>query len=215
MSVLIADEHPLARRGMRVIAGSRLGRTVHEVHVLDEVQEAVLRYRPDLLIMDFMADPSAAAAVIRAVRDGGGPPILVVTSTCSRPVLFQVLNAGASGFLSKSRPPEEYRLAMQRLLKGETFLCPCAEKVLMEHACGAPGPPDVAVFQLDGEERRVLGEIAAGFTSAETASRIGRSERWVEAHRTALRHKLGARSRSELVHLALRCGCLQEEVDDA
>ena len=206
--VLIADQHPVARRGLRALIRKSNFRVVCEVAHPEEVLPAAEEHSVDILVMDLMSTPSIGSAVIRQVKERLTLPVLVVTAWPGDGVIVESLSAGVDGFTSKARPAHEYQFALERLRAGEMVLCPCAERLLVRELLVTRARELWGLEHLTSLERQLLHDIAAGYSSADIARSHGISVRLVETHRAALRQKLGAHNRAQLVRAALDSGLL-------
>jgi DNA-binding NarL/FixJ family response regulator len=205
--ILIADDHPIVRHGIVQLLNRQ-----PDLEVSGEAEDAEaalnqMRERHfDLLITDISMPGLSGLDLIRrvnATRDA--PPILVLSMHEESVYAERALSAGARGFVMKQEAPDKLVAAVRKLLAGGVYLsAQMEERMLMTLVRGKPAPgsePSLSV--LTEREFEVLQMIAQGLTSAQIAERINRSVKSVEAYRTSLRTKLGARTTVDLARLAL------------
>ncbi|NRQ39992.1 response regulator transcription factor [Nonomuraea sp. NN258] len=204
MRVLIADDHPIVRDGLRAALGGE-----PDLEIVGEAGDgaAAVRLaaelRPDLVLMDLRMpgmDGVTAIRELRARTGGDGPRVLVLT-TFDTDVL-PALEAGASGYLLKDAPPAELVRAVRATHRGETVLAPAVAGRLADNlrrpARGA----------LSKRELEVLRLVAAGATNREAAARLFISEASVKTHLLHVYAKLDVRDRAAAVGEAYRRGLL-------
>jgi DNA-binding NarL/FixJ family response regulator len=132
------------------------------------------------------------------------PPILVLSMHDESVYAERALSAGARGFVMKQEAPDKLVAAVRKLLAGGIYLSSqMEERMLMSLVKGKPATAEPSLSVLTEREFEVLQMIAQGLTSAQIAERINRSIKSVEAYRTSLRTKLGAKSTVDLARLAL------------
>ena len=193
--VLIADDHPVWRRGVRDLLSAE-----PDLDVVAEVADGegalrVLRTGGvDVAVLDMEMAPITGVEVSRSVRDEGLPVRVLALSSYDDPAYVQgLLRSGASGYLTKDQPPELIVEAVRAVAQGagRWFVTP------------APGAPDVGLSE---RERDVLALLAEGRSNAQIAEALFISENTVRTHLTAAYAKIGAGSAREAVAWAWRTG---------
>jgi len=146
-----------------------------------------------------------------------GTKVLVLSAHLEEAVLLQVLEAGGSGFVTKTSTHESLTRAISTVVQNEIFLDPSAAKVLVDHYKDAhskegkgTGAKDT-LGRLSAREREVLALTAEGHSSTEVAKLLRVSPKTVDTYRARIMGKLGLKHRSELVRFALRAGLLKVE----
>ena len=205
-SVLIVDDEPLVRHGLRGILESD-----PEVLVLGEAADGAeaislsRRLRPDVVCMDLrMPGVDGIRATERLVALPDPPRVLVLTTFGSDDHVLSALGAGASGFVLKRATAEAILSAVHAVAAGESLVFPEAVRALAaEHVrrlATYAGPP------LTEREAMVLRLVAAGMSNAEVADHLVVSVETVKTHVSRILAKLGARDRTQAVVIAYRTG---------
>ena len=213
--VLIIDDEALVRAGLRMILESDQDLTiVGEADDGEAAVEAVLRCRPDVVLMDIRmphVDGLAAMSAIRSIDTP--PPVLILTTFDLDDYVFRALQAGAAGFLLKDTPPRELIQAVRIVAAGDSMLSPSVTRRLIAHFAGdtRPGREEQALAHfadLTAREREVLVEVGRGMSNAEIGTALFMSEATVKAHVSRLLVKLGVANRVQVAILAHDAGLL-------
>ena len=210
ITVLLVDDQPLARAGLRRILEPQDGVTVvGECADGDEVLAAVDRLAPDVVVMDIRmrrVDGAEATRLLRARADA--PPVLVLTTFDDDETVAAALAAGAAGFVLKDAPGEDIVRATATVASGGSWLDPqVTGRVLAAYRRAAPRAPDSGVLDLlTPRERDVLTEVGRGATNAEVAAALHVSEATVKSHLGHVLVKLGLRDRAAAIVFAHRHG---------
>lgn len=204
ITVVIADDHAVVRRGLRQVLDSEKGlEVVAEASTLTDARRYLLGHHPDVLVLDLNLPEGLSLDAIPDIRaEFPGTQIVVLTMQDEPAYARQALSAGALGYVLKEAAEAELVEAVRRAAEGDTFLNP---RLGARVATAPPaGPPD----GLSEREVEVLEMIALGHTNAEIAGQLYLSVRTVETHRAHIQHKLRLGSRAELVRYALDHGLL-------
>jgi NarL family two-component system response regulator LiaR len=200
--VVIADDHPLLRRGLE--AALQLYDDIELAAQADDGAEAVAiceRIQPDVVLMDLvMPGLEGAAATREVLRRCPGAKVLVLTSYSDEALIQEALNAGAIGYLMKDVSGAQLAEAIRRAHDGRPTLAPEAAEVLMRQVA-APGAQG---DDLTPRERQVLRLLADGLTNTEIAERLVVSLSTVKGHVSSVMAKLGASTRTEAAIIAVR-----------
>jgi two-component system, NarL family, response regulator NreC len=202
--VMIVDDHPIVRHGIAQLLN---GQTDMEVIAEAEDAESAVRQLRDqtfeLLIVDISMPGLSGLDLIRRIKTKDAQlPILVLSMHDESVYAERALAAGARGFLMKHEATEKLVSAVRKLLGGGVYLSRSLEERMFQTFVGGQ-VVDEPLKRLTEREFEVLQLIAQGLTSAQIAKRINRSIKSVEAYRTAIRSKLGAKSTVDLARLAL------------
>jgi len=205
--VVLADDHPVVRDGLRSLLASLPGvELVAEAATGREaVREAVL-HRPDVVVMDLhMPELDGIAATHEIVRAVPGAAVLVLTMFDDDDSVFAAMRAGARGYLLKGAGQAEISGAIRAVAAGQAIFGPgVAARVLGYFA--APPRPDVPFPDLTAREREVLDLIAAGLTNTAVAARLGLAAKTVANHLSAIFTKLQVAGRAEAIAVARQGG---------
>ncbi|MFJ9778657.1 response regulator transcription factor [Amycolatopsis sp. NPDC101161] len=205
--VLLVDDEPLIRAGLRAIVDSEPGLTVvGEAADGAEVPGLVARLRPDVVLMDVRmpaVDGIRATAHLMSTVDVP-PKVVVVTTFENDDYVYDALLAGASGFLLKRARPEEIVTAIRTVMTGESLLFPAAIRRLAAHH--GPSGDGLAGAGLTEREREVLRLMAAGLSNVEIAGELYVGIQTVKTHVGNVLAKLGARDRTQAVIRAYDSG---------
>ena len=207
LGVLLVDDEPLIRAGLRAIIDSEPGLGVlGEASDGAEVPGLVARLRPDVVLMDVRmpaVDGIRATAHLMSTVDNP-PKVIVVTTFENDDYVYDALRAGASGFLLKRSRPEEIVAAIRTVVVGESLLFPAAIRRLAAQA--APAPEGLAGVGLTEREREVLRLMATGLSNVEIAGELYLGIQTVKTHVGNILAKLGARDRTQAVVRAYDSG---------
>ncbi|MDT0473892.1 response regulator transcription factor [Streptomyces sp. DSM 41014] len=213
VTVLLVDDEPLVRTGLRAILEAQPDITVvGEAADGAAVVPLVRRLRPDVVAMDvrmpLMDGIEATRAVLRTVADP--PKIVVVTTFENDAYVYEALRAGADGFLLKRAGPAEIVHAVRLVAEGESLLFPASVRQLAV-AHGNSGGDRAARgamerARLTEREGEVLRLMAGGLSNAEIAARLVVGTETVKSHVSAVLMKLGARDRTQAVIAAYESG---------
>jgi two-component system response regulator NreC len=203
ISIVLADDHTVVRRALRVLLEAEAG---FEVVAEAEDAEGAIRYlrghKPDVLILDLNMPGRASLEAIPDMREAS-PETKIVVLTMQREPAFarQALQLGVLGYMLKEAADDELVQAVRSAAAGDTYLQP---------ALGArlAAEPEAAT-DLSERETGVLRLIALGHTNAEIAEKLYISVRTVETHRAHIQQKLGVSTRAELVRSALSRGLVE------
>jgi two-component system response regulator NreC len=200
-SVIIADDHAVVRKGLRLLIDAAPGLSV--IAEAGTVPDAVLKtraLRAGVLVLDLnMPGGSSLEAILQLREDAPGTAIVVLTMQNDPAFARKALQAGAAGFVLKEAADDELLEAIRQAASGGTYLNPSLGARLAAAPPEPVGPPD----GLSERELAVLRLIALGYTNGEIASELHFSVRTVESHRAHIQQKTGHASRAELVRYAL------------
>lgn len=210
--VLLADDHTLVRRGVRLILNSD-----PELEVVAEAgdgAEAVAlakSSRIDLAVLDVAMPRMTGLQAAKAISRQSSPPrILMLSMYDNEQYFFESLKAGASGYVLKSVADQDLISACHAALRGEPFLYPGVLSALMRnYLARARRGEDLSARVLTSREDEVLKLIAEGYSSKDIADTLVISLKTVERHRSNILQKLGMRDRTELTRYAIRAGLIE------
>ena len=213
--ILLADDQPLVRTGLRTILEDAGGfDVVGEAGDGIEAVAKVATLGPDVVLMDVRMprlDGIAATRQIRAAPDS--PRVVVLTTFDLDEYVYAGLRAGASGFLLKDTLAPDLVSAIRVVVAGDAVVAPSATRRLVERFLDTTPEPDRARAQslsaLTDREREVLGLLARGLSNAEIAAELFLSEGTVKTHVSRVLAKLSLRDRVQAVVLAYETGLVR------
>jgi two-component system, NarL family, response regulator NreC len=205
MRIILADDHALMRRSLRLLLDSEADlEVIAEADDLALVVRHVHGQRPHVLVLDLGMPGGSSIDAIKRLREQVPETHVVVLTMEDSPVFAQqALNAGAVGFVLKDSADEDLPAAVRSAARGEEYVSPR----IVAHLGGVR--KSLGDDKLSPREAEVLRLIALGHTSVEIAERLHLSPRTIETHRTRIHRKLGIAARSDLVRYALRRGMLK------
>ena len=203
--VLIADDHAVFRAGLRAIVDAHPDTScIADVGDGRAAIEETLRLRPDVCVLDVRMPKLDGIAAIAPIVSACTSRVLMLTTYDSETVLAQALQAGASGFLLKSLPPEELIGAIRIVARGDSVIDPAMTRRLASRVADslAPVPTPAAVSTLTAREYEVLLLVAEARSNAEIAAELVVSEETIKTHVSRILAKLGVRDRIHAVVFA-------------
>jgi DNA-binding NarL/FixJ family response regulator len=213
--ILIADTQSLTTLGLRhLIVGNSLGEIVAEITDFIQLKEKLLTISPHLLIIDYQKVVNLRLDFFLEIRSRyPATRLLVISTDEDKDRIFQVLEFGVSGYLTKECSSEEILLAIKSILKGEKFFCHKIYNLLLEKK-NRKNEPAVS-NQLSTREREVLKLIVEGNSTQKIADRLNVSYHTINSHRKSIIKKLKIKSPTELVIHALDLGILSAKYQPA
>jgi DNA-binding NarL/FixJ family response regulator len=212
-SVVLVDDHPIVREGIRrVLTTQQEFTVVEETHLGLAGLDAVERLRPDLAIVDLLLPDLNGIEVTRRMRRASPHTRIVALSMYADDLhVLEVLRAGATAYIVKGASAEEILCALREALAGRPYLSvPLTNHVIEAYASPALATPRKAdrYELLTTREREVLEWLARGLTYAEIAEKLTISPRTAETHRTNLMRKLDLRTQADITLYAIRRGLI-------
>jgi len=208
--VLVVDDHPVVREGLRSYLGTRDGlEVVGEAEDAEGAVSAARELAPDVVLLDLvMPGGGGISALPRLIELDPAPRVLVLTSFGADDQALAAVRAGAAGWLGKDVPPAELESAIRTVHRGGSVLDPAiATRVLSEVAHPMGG--DAGLDQLTAREREVLALLGEGLTNRELAARLFVAEKTVKTHVSAVLSKLRLTDRTQAALFAVHHGLVE------
>jgi DNA-binding NarL/FixJ family response regulator len=212
--VILADDHPLIRAGIRLVL-ERLPRVevVGEASDGREVLDLAGTRRPDVVLMDItMPSLNGLEASERLLREFPGVRVIILSMHDNEEYYWRALKAGAAGYVLKTAAPTELAAALQRVMQGEIYLSrDISERFVKRFPLQGIAARKSPLEQLTGRQREVLQLIAEGQNTKRIADLLAVSPKTVEYHRMKLMDCLNVHDIPGLVRFALRVGLISQE----
>ncbi len=209
--VLVVDDHPIVREGICALLAvvgdiEVVGEAANGSEAIDMVREL----QPDVVLMDIaMPIMGGLEATRRICREFPKIKVLILTQYDDKEYVLPVIEAGATGFVSKAAASSELIDGIRSVHRGDSYLSPPAAKLVVEGYRYKAGRRTKDPYdQLTDRERDILKLMAEGHTNQEIADILIISRKTVEGHKTNLMAKLDIHNRTELVKYALRKGII-------
>jgi DNA-binding NarL/FixJ family response regulator len=209
--VVVVDDEPMVCAHLRTILGS-----ADDIEVVEEAHdgaagvEAVVRARPDVVLMDLRMPGTDGLTAIKRISELPNPPAVVVLTTFDADqYVLRALRAGASGFLVKSTPPEDMIGLVRVAAEGHTVLSPAAARRLIAASADSQTARDRArqlAAALTERETEVLACLGEGLSNAQIADRLYLSEATVKGYVSRMLVKLECANRTQVGLLAHDAG---------
>ena len=209
--VVIADDQPLVRTGLRMILSSEPDmEVVAEAADGNAAIEAVAAHRPNVVLMDVRMPGTDGIEATRVVTAGDDPPrVLVLTTFDLDEIVYDALRAGASAFLLKDASEERLTAAIRVVADGGSLFAPSVTRRLIEEFARRAPEPTGDLRGLTDRETEVLRLVARGMSNQEIAAHLFVTENTVKTHVARLLMKLGVRDRVQAVVAAYESGLVR------
>ena len=200
MRILIVDDHPLVREGVRTLINHQSGlEVVGEAADADGALEAIARLEPALVLTDIGMKQVSGIALAAQIRERWPAIHVIVLSMYDNPdYVHQAMQAGARGYVLKDAPSSDIVDAIRAVAAGDTFL----SASLSRQSARSDGPRPI----LSEREAEILACLARGMSSKQIAAEHDLSVRTVETHRQNIRRKLRIEGQAELIRYAVEHG---------
>jgi len=223
IKVILVDDHSLVRAGIRsliqniagveVIAEANNGRDA--IRLIDELV-------PDLVLLDIaMPELNGLEVISRISKENTDTKVIILSMHTNEEYVVQALKSGAAGYLLKDSAPNELEIAVNAVMRGETYLSPAISKHVVDNylkrisdvSTEKEKGPDI-FRQLTSRQREILQLIAEGNSTKEIANKLNVSIKTVETHRMQLMERIGIHDVAGLVRYAIRMGIITVKMPD-
>ena len=200
IGVLIVDDHPVVRVGLRsLLSHESTIEVVGDAATAAEAVAQAARLQPDVIIMDVRLPDSSGVEACREIRSADpGVYIVMLTSHADEDAVFNSIMAGAAGYLLKQVAGQELAQAIEAVAAGQSLLDPAVtHKVLEKIKRLATGRGISEISQLSAQEQKVLALVSEGMTNREVARALGLSDKTVKNYLSHVFEKLNLSRRAE------------------
>jgi len=210
LRILVADDHDLMRRGLKVLLDARQGWSVcAEASTGREAVTMAESLRPDIAILDIsMPELNGVEAARRILKLSPNTEVLILSMHYSDQLIREILEAGVRGYIVKSDSDRDLVIAIEALSNHKPFFTPRATELILSNYNQKGTSPDAQLERmgdrLTSREREIVQLLSEGKSSKEVASTLNISVKTAETHRANVMRKLDIHSVSELVRYAVR-----------
>ena len=204
MKVLIADDHAIVRRGLKLILSEEFSRVVFgEARNGQEVLDQVWKQDWDIVVLDITMPGRSGLEVLKELKQLRPKlPVLILSMHSEDQFGMRVLKAGAAGYMTKENVPEELVKAIKKVIAGGKYISPALAEQLAFHLEEDTGRP--LHEKLSDREYQVMRMIASGQTVKEIAVELVLSMKTISTYRTRILEKMKMKSSAELTHYAVK-----------
>jgi DNA-binding NarL/FixJ family response regulator len=204
--VLIVDDHPILRRGLRRLVEDQQDLVVcGEAETLDDVRAALDEQHPDILICDISSKNGNGIDLVRYAR-AHHPQLRILVLSALDETLYaeRMLAIGANGYITKESSTEEILASICCVLDGQIYVSEAIRRNVLRRYAGRMSPkPDDPINRLSNRELQILQMIGKGMGTRETAQSLHLSVKTVESHRQSIKRKLNLSTATQLTRFAV------------
>ncbi len=216
LRIVITDDHAVLRSGLRMLLESQADmEVVGEAFDATSALQAIQELHPDVMTVDLSMPGTDGFKLLRELKNVSPETRLVVLTMHDDPAYFRAaVSAGADGYVLKKAADNELMAGIRSSVEGQFYSTMDIDSDrafdVTAHATDGSQP---SIEQLSEREREVLTWVVQGLTNQQVADKLVLSVKTVESYRARLMHKLGLKTRAELVSLALNAGLLRPDMD--
>ncbi|MDT8316924.1 MAG: response regulator transcription factor [bacterium] len=203
IKVLIADDHPIVRQGLKqIISDSEDIAVTGEAATAQETLVGVAKNKFDVVLLDISMPGRSGIEIIKEIReDPSNPAVLILTSFPEEQYAVRALKSGASGYMVKRSAPDELVTAIRKVSTGGKYISSdLAETLAFNLETGEIKPHE----KLSNREYQVMCMIASGITISGVADKLSLSVKTISTHRSRILDKMGMKTNAELMHYAVK-----------
>jgi DNA-binding NarL/FixJ family response regulator len=206
--ILIVDDHPIVRQGLRRMFEAEADLAVcGEADTELAAREAIRTQQPDIVIVDLSLERGDGIELVREMHTEMPNLRMLVLSMHDETIYAErLLAAGAMGYIMKQAASDQLLTAVRRVLDGKTYVSSAVQASLDMRAGESSAASDAIdpVSRLSNREVQILNMVGRGMSSREIAQEFGLSVKTIESHRQTIKHKLGLATNSQLLQYAMK-----------
>ncbi len=205
--VLLVDDHPIVRQGLRRMLEAEFDLTVcAEADSEAAAREAIRAQKPDIVIVDLSLDRGDGIELVREMHAEDPQLRMLVLSMHDETIYAErLLAAGAMGYIMKQAASDQLLTAVRRVLEGRMYVSEAVQRSLDARAGESRGADATdPVSRLSNREVQILNMVGRGMSSRDIAAEFGLSVKTIESHRQTIKHKLGLATNSQLLQYAMK-----------
>lgn len=208
MKILIADDHPIIRTGIKKILGeSSCGFEIDEASSGEEILEKFSRNRYELVLLDISLPDMNGLDVLKIIKtQKPSIPVLVLSVHPVEQYAIRALRAGASGYITKASATQELMRAIEKVAQGGKYITPAVSEKLLEQL--DQSSPDPIHSNLSDRELEIMLQIASGKKLKEIAESLCISRKTVSTYRARIMRKMNVKSNAELTCYVMAQGLM-------
>jgi DNA-binding NarL/FixJ family response regulator len=204
--VLIVDDHPIVRQGLRRIVEDQDDLVVcGEAQTRDDVRAALAEQHPDVLICEISSKNGSGIDLVRYAR-AHHPQLRILVLSALDETLYaeRMLALGANGYITKDSSTDEFLASMRCVLDGQIYVSEIIRRNVLRRYAGRMSPkPDDPIDRLSNRELQILHMIGRGMSTREAAQALHLSVKTVESHRQSIKRKLNLGTATQLMRYAV------------
>jgi two-component system, NarL family, invasion response regulator UvrY len=209
MKILVVDDHPIVRAGLRRLLAAQTETEIWEAASGKEALSVFREHRPTLVMLDLNLPGIGGIEVIARLKIADpGARVLVFSMHNDQVHVTRALQAGAAGYVSKNAPPDEILEAIRRVSNGQTYV---EHEIAEELVFSSIRTPSHPLRDLSSRDLEILRLLAEGRTLPQIADTVGIGYKTAANNCSQIKAKLGARSTADLIRVAIQCGLIDRD----
>jgi len=206
-SVIIVDDHPIVRQGLRRMLEAEPDLTVAAEADSEQAARAAIRaHTPDIVIVDLSLERGDGIELVREMHQENAELRMLVLSMHDETIYAErLLAAGAMGYIMKQAASDQLLTAVRRVLSGRNYVSDAVQRTLdMRGGESRTVDPADPVSRLSNREVQILNMVGRGMSSRDIATEFSLSVKTIESHRQTIKHKLGLATNNQLLQYAMK-----------